>query len=165
MSFPTCFLQNRSIPPETKLGLFMTLFLTQKHLTGFANTKHRNRNTRKRQQTCLASPRPPKRPRTPAQNPDPRPRPEGAVRVAEQRFPEQGWQPGCPIAVTADLCWARGHTATPAPSALQSCAVLSPPRVDLVAVRGPPGAVTWLLTTRAVCSRGHASFPKLVWDG
>lgn len=56
-----------------------------------------------------------------------------------------------------------GHVGTrPLPRPLPCRAV---PRVNLVAVRGPPGAVTWLLTTRAVCSRGHASFPKLVWDG
>lgn len=45
LRFPTRFPRNRSIPQETKLGIvYDFLFLTQKHLTRFLNTKYRNKN-------------------------------------------------------------------------------------------------------------------------
>lgn len=43
--FPTCFLWNRYIPQETVLGIvYDFLFLTQKHLTRFLNTKYKTTN-------------------------------------------------------------------------------------------------------------------------
>lgn len=45
LRFPTRFHRNQNIPQETKLGIgYDFLFLTQKHLTRFLNTKYRNKN-------------------------------------------------------------------------------------------------------------------------
>lgn len=55
LRFPTRFPRNWSIPRETKLGIvYDFLFLTQKHLTRFLNTKHRNENEQRKYINCLA---------------------------------------------------------------------------------------------------------------
>lgn len=56
LRFPTRFHRNQNIPQETKLGIgYDFLFLTQKHLTRFSNTKYRNKNKQNNNKiTCLA---------------------------------------------------------------------------------------------------------------
>lgn len=54
LRLPTCFSWNQNTPSETKVGIvYDFLFLTQKYLTRFENTKNKEIKKRTNKQTCL----------------------------------------------------------------------------------------------------------------
>lgn len=54
LRFPTCFSWNQNTPSETKVGIvYDFLFLTQKYLTRFENTKNKEIKKRTNKQTNL----------------------------------------------------------------------------------------------------------------